>query len=81
MVLVRPARLALAGCEPQVRSRVTDGVLRQATSRREVVRPARLERATSWFVARRSIQLSYGRLRTNLRLSALIGMGRNMRKH
>ena len=28
------------------------------------MRPARLERATSWFVARRSIQLSYGRLRT-----------------
>jgi hypothetical protein len=28
-----------------------------------VVRPARLERATSWFVARRSIQLSYGRER------------------
>jgi len=24
----------------------------------EVVRPARFERATSWFVARRSIQLS-----------------------
>ena len=28
---------------------------------KQVVRPARLERATSWFVARRSIQLSYGR--------------------
>ena len=28
---------------------------------RRMVRPARLERATSWFVARRSIQLSYGR--------------------
>ena len=27
-----------------------------------VVRPARLERATFWFVAKRSIQLSYGRL-------------------
>jgi integrase len=26
-----------------------------------MVRPARLERATFWFVARRSIQLSYGR--------------------
>src|ERR1043165_8677127 len=26
------------------------------------VRPARLERATFWFVAKRSIQLSYGRL-------------------
>ena len=25
---------------------------------KELVRPARLERATSWFVARRSIQLS-----------------------
>src|SRR4030095_2206525 len=33
---------------------------------REVVRPARLERATSWFVARRSIQLSYGRASTDL---------------
>jgi hypothetical protein len=31
-----------------------DGVL-------EVVRPDRLERPTFWFVARRSIQLSYGR--------------------
>src|SRR6188508_421331 len=29
---------------------------------RRLVRPARLERATSWFVARRSIQLSYGRV-------------------
>src|SRR6185503_18719566 len=28
---------------------------------RRLVRPARLELATSWFVARRSIQLSYGR--------------------
>lgn len=28
-----------------------------------LVRPARLERATFWFVAKRSIQLSYGRLR------------------
>ena len=31
------------------------------TFQKKVVRPARLERATSWFVARRSIQLSYGR--------------------
>src|SRR5258708_11688266 len=29
-----------------------------------LVRPARLERATSWFVARRSIQLSYARRET-----------------
>jgi Phage integrase family len=35
---------------------------------RKKVRPARLERATSWFVARRSIQLSYGRA-TNRPLS------------
>jgi hypothetical protein len=27
-----------------------------------LVRPARLERATFWFVAKRSIQLSYGRV-------------------
>ncbi len=34
----------------------------RVTSRaKDLVRPARLERATSWFVARRSIQLSYGR--------------------
>ena len=26
-----------------------------------LMRPARLERATFWFVAKRSIQLSYGR--------------------
>jgi hypothetical protein len=32
-----------------------NGVLR-------VVRPDRLERPTFWFVARRSIQLSYGRI-------------------
>src|SRR5262245_35563370 len=31
-----------------------------------MVRPARLERATSWFVARRSIQLSYGRDRLSI---------------
>src|SRR5688500_662121 len=34
---------------------------RNAVRERRLVRPARLERATSWFVARRSIQLSYGR--------------------
>jgi hypothetical protein len=28
-----------------------------------LMRPARLERATFWFVAKRSIQLSYGRVR------------------
>ena len=33
---------------------------------RNLVRPARLERATSWFVARRSIQLSYGRDRITI---------------
>ena len=32
-----------------------------------VVRPARLERATFWFVARRSIQLSYGRFAVGLK--------------
>ena len=37
-----------------------------------LVRPARLERATSWFVARRSIQLSYGRPR-NRTLSLTLG--------
>ena len=30
-----------------------------------MVRPARLERATFWFVAKRSIQLSYGRIPKN----------------
>ena len=34
------------------------GVQVPTTFLRKVVRPARLERATSWFVARRSIQLS-----------------------
>ena len=29
----------------------------------ELARPARFERATAWFVARYSIQLSYGRVR------------------
>ena len=28
---------------------------------KNLMRPARLERATFWFVAKRSIQLSYGR--------------------
>ncbi len=31
-----------------------------------MVRPARFERATAWFVARYSIQLSYGRLSNDL---------------
>src|SRR5689334_9247304 len=39
------------------------------TRERRLVRPARLERATSWFVARRSIQLSYGRERLTDRLA------------
>ncbi len=34
-----------------------------------MARPARFERATAWFVARYSIQLSYGRL--NLGMHAL----------
>ena len=33
-----------------------------------MVRPARLERATFWFVAKRSIQLSYGRDRVGLKV-------------
>ena len=41
------SEVSLAGCRGPRQSRL--------------VRPARLERATSWFVARRSIQLSYGR--------------------
>jgi hypothetical protein len=34
-----------------------------------LARPERFELPTSWFVARRSIQLSYGRARANVRLS------------
>ena len=53
--MVRPARLEPVRFEPQARSGVTEecgGV----TQPNEVglVRPARLERATSWFVARRN---------------------------
>ena len=33
-----------------------------------VVRPERIELPTSWFVAKHSIQLSYGRIVANLRL-------------
>jgi hypothetical protein len=33
-----------------------------AKSLNSLMRPARLERATFWFVAKRSIQLSYGRI-------------------
>jgi hypothetical protein len=33
----------------------------------KVVRPARVELATFWFVAKRSIQLSYGRPEMQLR--------------
>jgi hypothetical protein len=36
------------------------------------LRPARLERATSWFVARRSIQLSYGRVEPSIIAESLI---------
>jgi hypothetical protein len=35
------------------------------------MRPARLERATFWFVAKRSIQLSYGRVSELLILHSL----------
>jgi hypothetical protein len=34
----------------------------------EMVRPERIELPTSWFVAMRSIQLSYGRILVSLRL-------------
>jgi hypothetical protein len=40
-----------------------------------MVRPARLERATFWFVARRSIQLSYERTRRTYRLIVSAGGG------
>jgi hypothetical protein len=39
-----------------------------------MVRPARFERATAWFVARYSIQLSYGRL-SNILLFEMIILG------
>ena len=45
-----------------------------------MVRPARLERATSWFVARRSIQLSYGRA-TNRPLSLTYGNATDVMSH
>lgn len=32
-----------------------------------MVRPERIELPTSWFVAKHSIQLSYGRVATNVR--------------
>ena len=38
------------------------GLERQENKEEEMARPARFERATAWFVARYSIQLSYGRL-------------------
>lgn len=51
-------RYAVEGCHKR---RTAGGV----TCRKlliTLVRPARLERATFWFVAKRSIQLSYGRV-------------------
>ena len=54
MVAMKPEHLTGA-------SRLVFGNCLELKELRELVRPARLELATSWFVARRSIQLSYGR--------------------
>ena len=55
-----------AGNGVTMRSDLTDRSLddrsETETLGNKMVRPARLERATFWFVARRSIQLSYGRI-------------------
>ncbi len=55
-------------CDRLVRSQVlypAELRARNAVQFFEVARPARFERATAWFVARYSIQLSYGRLLQN----------------
>ncbi len=70
--MVRPERIELepfCGRErsgsPQAKSRAERGISRMRACRGELVRPERIELPTSWFVAKHSIQLSYGRIRWN----------------
>ena len=68
--VVRPERIELepsCGRErsgsPQAKSRAERGIWGNSkVSKENMVRPERIELPTSWFVAKHSIQLSYGRL-------------------
>ena len=49
--------------------------------REKVVRPERFELPAFWFVARRSIQLSYGRIVAREILSCRVGFGQTSSSH
>jgi hypothetical protein len=65
---MKPLRLSCDNCDIQLSASVSASVeevmmaVNCAKLLKNLMRPARLERATFWFVAKRSIQLSYGRI-------------------
>ena len=50
-------------------------------NREKMVRPERFELPAFWFVARRSIQLSYGRMVARKILSCRVGFGQTSSSH